>query len=151
MKQKPAFFFIIALTVFVIDQFTKHLIRSNVGPYDVVRVLPFFNIVYAENVGSAFGMFKSLGNVFFMFVAAAAIVAVAVMIIREKENRLSFSLILGGAMGNLADRILYGHVIDFLDFFVGRWHWPVFNVADSALTVGIMLMAYNLFRSASEE
>lgn len=129
-----------AAVVFVLDQITKHLIKTNVTPFDVIRVLPFFNIVYAENVGSAFGMFKSLGNAFFVSIASLAAVVITVMIWRDKENRLELSLILGGAAGNLADRIIYGYVIDFLDVHVAGHHWPAFNVADSALSVGTTLM-----------
>ena len=144
MKKHPDFFFAIALSVFVLDQVTKYLVKSHVTPYDVIRLLPFFNIVYAENIGSAFGMFKSLGNVFFMVVAAGAIMAVSVLIVRDRANALSFSLVLGGAAGNLCDRIIYGYVIDFLDVYAGRYHWPAFNVADSALSIGIVLMAYKI-------
>ena len=144
MKKHPDFFFAIAFSVFVLDQVTKYLVKSHVTPYDVIRLLPFFNIVYAENIGSAFGMFKSLGNVFFMVVAAGAIMAVSVLIVRDRANALSFSLVLGGAAGNLCDRIIYGYVIDFLDVYAGRYHWPAFNVADSALSIGIVLMAYKI-------
>jgi signal peptidase II len=141
----PIPFFLIALFVFAIDQFTKYLIKSNVGPYEIIRVLPFFNIVYVENIGSAFGMFKSLGNVFFIIVAALAMVFVTILIIKDRGNRLGFSLILGGAAGNLTDRIIWGYVIDFFDVHVGGFHWPAFNVADSALTIGIFLLAFKLF------
>ena len=137
--------FLIALVIFILDQTTKYLIKSYVSPYEIIRVLPFFNIVYVENIGSAFGMFKSLGNVFFIIVAALAMVFVSILIIKDKDNRLSFSLILGGAAGNLTDRIIRGYVIDFLDMYVGRYHWPAFNVADSALTIGIFLIALGLF------
>jgi signal peptidase II len=141
----PRYAFLIALVIFILDQFTKYLIKSNVSPYEIIRVLPFFNIVYVENVGSAFGMFKSLGNAFFIAIAVLAMVFVTVLIIRDKDNRLSFSLILGGAAGNLTDRIIRGYVIDFLDIYAGRYHWPAFNVADSALTIGIFLLALRLF------
>jgi len=144
MKKHPAVFFAIAFSVFVLDQGTKYLVKNHISPYDVIRLLPFFNIVYAENVGSAFGMFKSLGNAFFITVAGAAIVAVSVLIVRDRANALSFSLVLGGAAGNLSDRIIYGYVIDFLDVYAGRYHWPAFNVADSALSIGIVLMAYKI-------
>lgn len=137
--------FVIALIVFVLDQFTKYLIKSYVSPYEIIRVLPFFNIVYVENIGSAFGMFKSLGNIFFIAVAALTMVFVTVLIIKDKDNRLSFSLILGGATGNLTDRIIRGYVIDFLDVYAGRYHWPAFNVADSALTIGIFLLLIKTF------
>lgn len=137
--------FVIALIIFILDQFTKYLIKSHVSPYEIIRVLPFFNIVYVENIGSAFGMFKSLGNAFFIVIAALAMVFVTVLIIKDRDNRLSFSLILGGAAGNLADRIIRGYVIDFLDVYAGRFHWPAFNVADSALTIGIFMFALKLF------
>ena len=141
----PKYAFLVALVIFILDQFTKYLIKSYVSPYEIIRVLPFFNIVYVENIGSAFGMFKSLGNIFFITVAALAMVFVTVLIIKDRDNRLSFSLILGGAAGNLTDRIIRGYVIDFLDVYAGRFHWPAFNVADSALTIGIFLLAFKLF------
>jgi signal peptidase II len=140
MRDRAALFFIIALVVFVLDQATKYLIKSSVGPLDVIRILPFFNIIYAENIGSAFGMFKSLGNTFFIVVALFAMGLITFLIFREREHRLSFSLILGGAAGNLADRMIYGYVVDFLDLYTGRHHWPTFNVADSALTIGMVLL-----------
>ncbi|MBI3592939.1 MAG: signal peptidase II [Nitrospirae bacterium] len=131
MKNRPVFFFLIALSVFILDQITKYLIKAYVGPLDVIRITPFFNIVYAENVGSAFGMFKSLGNTFFVIVALLAMAVVSILIIRDKDNRLIFSLILGGAAGNLMDRIIYGYVIDFLDVYIGGLHWPAFNIVCS--------------------
>lgn len=139
------FFFLIAFIIFVIDQITKYLIKSFVSPFEVIKVLPFFNIVYVENVGAAFGMFKSLGIFFFIAVAALAIIFISILIIKDKDNRLGFSLLLGGAAGNLTDRLIYGYVIDFLDVHVGRYHWPAFNVADSALTIGIFLLLIKTF------
>lgn len=145
MKNKTAFFFLIALSVFVLDQLAKYLIRTYIGPFDVIRVLPFFNIVYVENIGSAFGMFKGLGNTFFVIIALLAMALISALIIRDKDNRLIFSLILGGAAGNLMDRIIHGYVIDFLDVYAGKFHWPAFNVADSALTIGIALLICKTF------
>jgi signal peptidase II len=139
-KTRPAVFFVVALVVFILDQATKYLIMKNLGLYQVIKALPFFNIVYYRNIGSAFGMFKGLGNPFFILVSAAAIVAVSVMIVKDSDNRLGFSLILGGAAGNLTDRIIYGYVIDFLEVYAGNFYWPAFNVADSALTIGIVLL-----------
>ncbi|BCB95784.1 lipoprotein signal peptidase [Dissulfurispira thermophila] len=141
--------FIIALFVFILDQFTKYLVKSYVSPHEIIRVLSFFNIVYVENIGSAFGMFKSLGNIFFIIVAILAVVFVSIFIIKDEGNRLGFSLILGGAIGNLTDRIVHGYVIDFLDFYVGRLHWPAFNIADSALTVGIFILMINLLKGTT--
>ncbi len=140
MKTKTAFYFMFALFVFGFDQGTKYLIMKNLKLYEVIKVIPFFNIVYYRNVGSAFGLFKVLGNPFFILVSAAAILAVSVMIIKDGNNRLGFSLILGGAAGNLADRIAHGYVVDFLELYAGNFFWPAFNVADSALTVGIIIL-----------
>ncbi len=140
MKTRPASFFAIAAVVFALDQATKYHIITSLSPYQVIKTLPFFNVVYYRNIGSAFGMFKSLGNPFFIVVSAAAIVAVSVMIIKDSDNRLAFSLILAGAAGNLADRIIRGYVIDFIEVYAGNFYWPAFNVADSALTIGIALL-----------
>ncbi|MCC6346234.1 MAG: signal peptidase II [Nitrospirales bacterium] len=146
MRKKAPLFFLLALCIFLLDQATKQLITSHVGPFDVLRITPFFNIIYAENPGSAFGMLKSLGNPFFIAVALIALIAVSVLLVRDGENRLMYALVLGGAAGNLADRIRYGHVVDFLDMHIGVRHWPTFNVADSALTIGILLLVYKTFR-----
>jgi signal peptidase II len=149
MKQKLFLYFIIALLIFILDQSTKTLIKLYVHPFEVIRILPFFNILYVENIGSAFGMFKSLGNAFFIFISTFAIAFVSFLLFKEKDNRLCYSLVLGGAAGNLADRLIYGYVIDFLDFHIAGAHWPVFNIADAALTIGIILLFYKtLFKKS---
>jgi signal peptidase II len=140
MKRSPVLFFILSAVVLAIDQATKYYIRTYVGFFEHIRVLPFFDIVYAENTGSAFGMFKAFGSSFFIIISLAAIVILSVFLIKDQSNRIAFSLLLGGAAGNLTDRLLYGHVIDFLDIYVGTHHWPAFNVADSALTLGVILL-----------
>jgi signal peptidase II len=142
MRKSPIPFFFVALAILALDQFTKYYIKAHVGPYDVVRVTSFFNIVYAENTGSAFGMFKSMGGLFFIIVSTAASVVLSVMIVKDPVNRLAYGLLLGGAAGNLLDRLIRGSVVDFLDFYAGTFHWPAFNVADSALTIGIILLFY---------
>ncbi len=140
MKDKTFAYFMLAFAVFLLDQGTKYFIIRNFSLYQVINVMPFFNLVYYRNVGSAFGMLKGLGNPFFILVSAAAIVAIAIMIIKDSGSRTGFSLILGGAAGNLADRIMHGYVVDFLEVYADRFYWPAFNVADSALTIGIMLL-----------
>ncbi len=139
----------ISAAVLVLDQVTKYIIQSKMSLFEVIPVLPFFNIVYVDNTGSAFGMFKSLGNTFFIAVASLAMIVIIVLIIKYGEDRLPLALVLGGAAGNLMDRVTHGYVVDFLDFFVGRHHWPAFNVADSALTAGIaFLFIRTLFHGA---
>ncbi|MCL0071262.1 signal peptidase II [Thermodesulfovibrionales bacterium] len=138
----PLYFLLISLSVLILDQVTKHLVMSYVMPFDVIRVLPFLNIIYVTNPGGAFGLFRGLGVTFFIVVSSLAIVVMAVLFIYDKVNRLSYSLLLGGAAGNITDRISYGHVVDFLDIHVGGFHWPTFNVADSALLIGFFLLLF---------
>ncbi len=140
MQRRYLPYFLLALAVFLLDQATKYFIMHHLNLYQVVKILPSFNIVYYRNIGSAFGMFKSLGNAFFIVVSLGAIMAVSVFIVKDADSRLSFSLILAGAAGNLADRIIHGYVVDFLEVYAGSFYWPAFNVADSALTVGIALL-----------
>ena len=142
MRKSPLLFLAVALIVLALDQVTKYYIKAYIGPFDVISVTSFFNIVYAENTGSAFGMFKSLGSLFFIVVSSSAVIALSVMIVKDAGNRIAYSLLLGGAAGNLLDRFLRGYVIDFLDVFAGTHHWPAFNVADSALSMGIILLLY---------
>jgi signal peptidase II len=149
-KNSYVLFFVISTAVFLLDQITKYLIRSHLRLAEVITVFSFFSVVYVDNTGSAFGMLKSLGNPFFISVAAAAIIVIAVMIVKARENRLALSLILGGAAGNLSDRIVHGYVVDFLDFSAGGHHWPAFNIADSALTVGITLLVIDMVFHRSE-
>ncbi len=142
MKQKLYPYFILALLLFFLDQSTKTLAKLYIHPFEVIEILPFFNLVYLENTGSAFGMFKSLGNLFFIIVSLFAIGFVTFLLIKERDNKICYALVIGGAFGNLADRIIYGYVIDFIDIHIAGAHWPVFNIADACLTVGIFLLLY---------
>jgi signal peptidase II len=143
--------FAVAGAVFALDQFTKYLVRHTIGYHEIVPVLPFLQLVSVRNEGAAFGMFRSLGNMTFIVFSVIAIIFVAIFLIRTREGRLALSLILGGAAGNLLDRIFLGSVVDFLDVYVGRFHWPAFNVADSALTVGLILLFISSFLTSGKE
>ena len=139
--------FLIVLSVIVLDQITKYLVISFMNPFDSIEVFPLLHIVSVRNTGAAFGMFKGLGSSFFIGISVIAIIFVIWLLIKRAYNYLGLSLVLGGAIGNLMDRILYGNVVDFIDFSVGRFHWPAFNVADSALTIGIIVIFLtSLFR-----
>lgn len=140
-------YFLSAAIVALLDQTTKHLVRTFVGHFETIRVLPFLNIINIMNEGAAFGMFRGLGNTMFIVISIVAIIFVIYLILRSNEDKSGLSLILGGAAGNLLDRIFFGSVIDFIDVFAGRFHWPAFNVADSALTIGIVVL---LIRSFSD-
>jgi len=147
-------YLIISSLIVVFDQVTKYFIIRNIEPYTAVPVFPFFRLVNVTNKGAAFGMFHSLGNVFFIIVSFIAVGIVAFLLITKKESPLGLSFILGGAVGNLIDRLRLGHVTDFLDVFVGTYHWPSFNVADSFLSTGIALMLLSLlfqYRKRAEQ
>lgn len=137
--------FLIPVFIVVLDQVSKYFADNLIGRFEPVPVLPFLNLVNVHNTGSAFGLFKSFGNVFFIAVSAAAIVFITVMLIKEKEHRAALSLLIGGALGNLIDRIFLGYVRDFVDVYAGDFHWPAFNVADSSLTIGIFLILFKSF------
>jgi len=142
MKKTLIPLFCLSLIILALDYATKYYIKTFVGPFDIIRVLPFFNIIYTENTGSAFGMFKALGSTFFIVVSMVAIIVLTVLMAKDVSNRIVYSILLGGAAGNLLDRLFYGCVIDFLDIYVGKYHWPAFNIADSALTVGIAVLFF---------
>jgi len=141
---KKIYIFLIILVV-ITDQATKYLADKLISPFRPIEILPFFHLVNVRNTGTAFGMFRNLGNNIFIIISLAAVVIIFFMLIKGREDRLSLSLILGGAIGNLTDRLSRGSVVDFIDVFVGRFHWPAFNVADSALTIGIGLIFIKLF------
>jgi len=132
--------FLIVLAVIALDQMTKFLIIQHISPYESIRVLPFFHIVHVQNAGAAFGSFRGLGSSFFIVISVAAIFFVIYLLTKKAYNQFGLALVLGGAVGNLIDRVFYGKVVDFLDFFAGSFHWPAFNVADSALTIGITII-----------
>ena len=130
----------IVLAVIAIDQITKYLIVTSLSPFDSIEVFPFLHIVSVRNTGAAFGSFRNIGSSFFIIASVAAIGFITTLLMKRTYNTIGLSLILGGAIGNLIDRILLGNVVDFIDFFVGTFHWPAFNVADSALTIGIIII-----------
>jgi signal peptidase II len=139
MKRRDLFFLIFTLSV-LLDQITKYLASNHIDPSAPVELLPFLRLVNVKNVGAAFGLFTSMGNTFFIIITLMAIALIVFLIIKEKEGFIGLTLILSGAVGNLIDRAVFGHVRDFVDFHAGGYHWPAFNVADSALTIGILIL-----------
>lgn len=142
MKNSSCFF--IALLVVVLDQTTKYLARNFIHAFETIMVLPFLQLISIRNEGAAFGLFKGLGNITFIIISVVAVAFILYLIFKSSEDKLGLSLILGGATGNLIDRIFFGNVTDFIDVFAGRLHWPAFNIADSALTVGLAVMLMKL-------
>lgn len=129
----------------ILDQVTKYLANKFISSFGSVEILPFLHLVNVRNTGTAFGMFRDIGNNVFIIISLVAIAFIIFILIKGKDDYFSLSLILGGAVGNLIDRVFRGSVIDFIDVFAGRFHWPAFNVADSALTIGIGLIFLRFF------
>jgi signal peptidase II len=150
MNKGPYPYLALSFVIYCLDQLSKALVRRYLPQDEVVKVTSFFNLVYVENPGAAFGMFKSLGNAFFIVISLLASVAMAALVWKDPTNRLACSLLLSGALGNMTDRIIYGTVTDFLDLHIAGYHWYAFNVADSALTVGMILMLINGFLIAGK-
>ena len=144
-----------ALAVVAIDRLSKWIVETHVSAMDTYRVIPgFFDIVHSENRGVAFGIFNDSSSEWrtglLILLALAAVVFVSAMLWRpDRLERSSFwglALILGGAAGNVFDRIMWGRVTDFLDFYVGSYHWHTFNIADSAIVIGSGLLLIDLLR-----
>jgi len=144
MKNKVVYPLCIISFVVLLDQITKYLARTRIHPLESIELLPVLNLVSVRNQGAAFGMFSSLGNNFFIIISLAAILFMLWVIVTAKEDYRVFSLLAGGAIGNLIDRVTLGYVVDFIDVAVSGHHWPAFNVADSALSIGIVLLMLNL-------
>ena len=148
-------YLLLAAGVFLADRLTKTLIEAGLTPYDSRPVIPgFFHIVHVKNPGIAFGLFAespSAGKTFaLVFLSAAALAGVGYVLWTSgaaAQQNAALALILGGAMGNLFDRVRTGGVVDFLDFFVGDYHWPAFNLADSAIVTGGGLLLLYLVRA----
>lgn len=150
----------VALAVFVLDQATKLLVSSRLGLRDSVQIIDgFLNIVHARNPGAAFSFLADapawFRGPFFIGVTIGAIVAVLYVVARlpEEDRRMRAALggVLGGALGNLADRLAYGEVVDFIDVYWRTHHWPAFNVADSSITVAVVtILLYTLLPGQSE-
>ncbi len=137
----------LAAVIVVLDQATKLWAVSALELYRSVELLPFFNLTLLHNTGAAFSFLADAGGwQRWFFVGLTVIIAtgVAIWLVRlpahERFTRASLTLILGGAIGNLIDRVRLGYVIDFLDFHAAGWHWPAFNVADAAISCGAVLL-----------
>ncbi len=133
---------LIAGLVFLLDQSSKVIVVSNLGVYEIITVTSFFNIVFVLNTGISFGIFASgdaLTRWILTIFTVAVIILLSCWLYRAKEKNLCVALgmIIGGAIGNVVDRVIRGGVVDFLDFHAMAWHWPAFNVADSAIMIGV--------------
>lgn len=139
----------VAILVLLIDRISKRLVVANLKPGEpwspIAPLERWASLTYVTNTGVAFGLFPNWGSLFVLVAIAMATVIMVYychMPVGQRLVKFSLGLQLGGALGNLVDRLRYGYVIDFIDFKV----WPVFNLADSAITVGVAILAYHLLR-----
>lgn len=139
---------IITIFVVLLDYLTKRLVLTYIGQFEAIPILPFLRLVHVENKGAAFGLFSNISNTTFIILSLIAMILIVFYLFHVKRwsEVISISFILGGAIGNLIDRLTIGKVVDFIDFFIGKWHWPAFNVADSALTIGLILFIISNFQ-----
>ena len=152
----PTRWFGLAALVIVLDYVSKIAVLGYLAPGESRAVAPFFNLVLVFNKGAAFSFLASAQGwqtLLFAAIAVVASVVIIFLILKNMAKRLfcsGLALILGGALGNLYDRIAYGHVVDFLDFHAAGWHWPAFNVAGSAITAGAAILILEGFLHREE-
>lgn len=161
MLSRP-FPFLIAAAVFLLDRLTKWIIKTNVGAFDTHHVIPgFFNIVHAENPGVAFGLLADSTSpwrgLFLIGLSATVMIFISAMLLKpsrgpaENVVRTGLGLILGGAVGNLFDRVANGTVTDFVEVYLGQHYFPAFNVADSAITIGAGFLLLDMWLNRSKK
>ena len=130
------------------DQLTKILVIKNFQLYESLSILPFFNLTFIVNYGFAFGFLNnpSVNQIIVILVIFSIIAYFLYLLIKTQDQFFRFSLILvlSGAVGNFIDRVLHGFVIDFIDIYLGSYHWPAFNLADSSITLGFILIMFNI-------
>jgi len=151
------YIFFLSLPLYALDQWTKQLVLRFISPDEPrIVVSNFFHLVNVTNTGAAFGSFRN-NNTFFMVISAVALVIVVGLLVRRRSRDIlrdvSLALLLAGVLGNLTDRLLYGHVIDFLlfDLHIRFAHpWPAFNVADSCISVAVVLFVVHSFSARKE-
>lgn len=149
----------LSVVVIALDQVTKYLVTDALQLFQSIPLLPSLNLVLAHNTGAAFSFLSDAGGWqrwFFVVLAVGVSIVLVVWLARLKQHEcrlaVALSLVLGGAIGNVWDRIVHGYVVDFIDVYYGDWHWPAFNVADSAICVGAALLIIDaLFNHEDEQ
>ncbi len=151
---------IIAGLIVTLDRMTKWLVAQRITEHDSVDVIPgLFRLTHVQNQGAAFGLFSDSPSewkvAMLILFSVAALAVVTTLLWRNGDalnaTAIALSLVFGGALGNLWDRVANGRVIDFLDFYLGSHHWPAFNIADSAIVVGALLLLSEIFLAPQEE
>lgn len=153
-KDNGLYWLLLAIVVFIIDIASKFYILDRFELFETVNLLPFFSITYVRNIGAAFSIFEGQRV---MLAAIALVISAVIVYMLYRNNRsqklenLSLSMILGGALGNLFDRLYHGFVVDFLDVNFGNWHYPTFNIADCAICVGIGLFIISSYKQPKKK
>jgi signal peptidase II len=151
---------LIAVLVFALDRWSKHLVETRLAPYESHVVIPgFFDIVRSQNTGVAFGLFTNAESQYkvalLIIFSIGALVMLAWLLWRNRSGEaysdVAIALIFGGALGNVFDRIRFGSVTDFLDFYAGSYHWYTFNVADTSISIGAGLLLLGMLRKSAME
>lgn len=160
-KRANVVYIVVIIGVIIADQVTKAMVVGAMRLYESWEIIPgFFNLVYVTNSGAAFSFLADINSpwrhYFFLSIGVVALfgLSIAYWKLREENGLYSWSLALiaGGAAGNLIDRVRFGSVIDFLDFYLGSYHWPAFNVADSAICIGVgMFLLINIFDTRNQD
>ena len=157
---KRVHYLILAAAVIVLDIWTKALVLARIDLHETIPIIPnFFQLVHVRNTGAAFGIGANADSrIIPLLLNAGAIAVFCVVVVYALRSALSdrllqtgLHLILGGAIGNLLDRFRFGYVVDFLDVYVGNHHWPAFNVADSAICIGIALLFFDMRKKPETE
>jgi signal peptidase II len=142
----------LSIVIVILDQLTKIYIDQQFQLYESLAVMPGLNITYVQNTGAAFSFLRDAGGWqrwFFIVVSSGVSIALLIWLYGLPGGKrwlaIALALILGGAVGNLIDRVLYGYVIDFIDVYYNSWHWPAFNVADAAISIGAVMLIIDTF------
>jgi signal peptidase II len=160
LKKNIIIFILGAIAVVVLDQITKAAIVARFVIHESCPIIDgFFNLVYVMNPGAAFGFLANASEtfryVFFIGITVLVILLIIYYILKSKSQDMftvvSLTLIFSGAVGNFIDRLRFGAVVDFLDFYVHSWHWPAFNVADSSISLGAVLMIWGMITQRKKE
>ncbi|MDA8711186.1 signal peptidase II [Alphaproteobacteria bacterium] len=139
---------ILSIFLLIVDQSTKAIIVNSFDLYESIQIVPFFNLTFVVNYGFAFGFLNSpsLNQIIVSIVILSIIIYFLYLLIKTQDHifKMCLVLILSGAIGNFIDRIFRGYVVDFIDIYVFNYHWPAFNVADSCISVGFVILIFNI-------
>lgn len=150
-RYKNVYLLWLSVLVILVDQITKQLVVRNLDWYETIPLIPHLNLVHMKNTGAAFSMMAGAPPAFFVLLGTAVSVGILWWLRRNPHGQTllaaALSLIMGGALGNVIDRVARGHVVDFVDFYVGSWHFAAFNVADMAISLGTGLLLLDMQRA----